>query len=117
MDDFGTEVEQANRFERGAAKEDEPLAVVFVVVAVFAVKFGPVVVLRLVDQIDWDLVAWQCTFQERARDVFATNGDFKTDPGLLNRTPRIERLPEGGHHEDGLVAEIGQFERETSADV
>ena len=44
--------------------------------------------------------------------------------GTSNRTPvcsigrpRVERLPKRGHHDDRLVAQVGQFERQAAADV
>ena len=111
------EIEQPDRFQRGAAEEDEPLAVVFVVVAVLAVELGAIVVLRLVNEVDRHLVARQRALQERAGHRLAADRDFEPDAGLLDRPARVECLPERGHHDDRLVAQIGQFERQAAADV
>ena len=85
VDQLGAQVEQPDRFQRGPAEEHEPLAVVFVVVAVLAVELGPIVVLRLVHEVDRHLVARQRASQERAGDRLAADGHFEPHARLLDR--------------------------------
>ena len=117
VDQLGAQVEQRDRFERGPAEEHEPLAVVFVVVAVFAIELGPIVVLRLVDEVDGHLVARQRAAQEVPATVLRPIGTSNRDAGRLDRPAAVERLPKRGHDDDRLVAELGQLQRQAAANV
>ena len=103
--------------KRGPAEEDEPLAVVFVVVAAFAIQLGPIVVLRLMHEVHRHLVARQRAAQERAGHHLAADGHFEADAGRFDRPAAVERLPKRGQDDDRLVAQLGQFERQAAAHV
>ena len=38
-----------------------------------------------------------------------TDRHFESNAGLLNRPARVECLPEGRHHDHGLVSHVGQL--------
>ena len=92
MDQLAAQVEQRDGLQRRPAEEDEPLAVVFVVVATFAIQLGPIVVMRLMHEVHRHRIARQRTAQESAGHHFAADGHFEADARRFD--PELSRLPD-----------------------
>ena len=83
------QVQQADGLQHGAAEEDEPLAVVDVVLAVDAVELVAVEVLVLLDQIDRHLAAGHRAPEQMAGDHLAADGHDEVDPQRLDRLAAV----------------------------
>ena len=117
MQHVDLQVQQPDGLQHGAAEEDEPLAVVDVVLAVDAVQLVAVEVLVLLDQVDRHLAAGHGAAQQMAGDHLAADGNDEVDPQRLDRLAAIAGLAVGGQDHRRLMAQPGQLDRQRPADV
>ena len=117
MQHVDLQVQQPDGLQHGPAEEDEPLAVVDVVLAVDAVELVAVVVLVLLDQIDGHAAAGQRAPQQMAGDHLAADRDDEVDPQRLDRQAAIAGLAVGGQDHGRLMPQPRHFDRQRPADV
>ena len=112
------QVQQPDRLEHGAAEEDEPLAVVDVVLAVDAVELIAVEILVLLDEVDRHGAAGQVAAGEVAGDHLAADGHDEVDSQRFDGQAAIADLAIGRQDDGRLVSQPGQLDGqapETSA--
>src|SRR4051794_26456973 len=111
VNELRPQIETADCFKSGPAKENKPFAVVLVVVPVFPVELGTVVILRLMNEVNGNLVTGQRAAEERTRNRLAADLNLEALAGFLNLAPGIQCLPESGQHQGHIMPEIRKLSR------
>ena len=118
MNDVGPQAQPANRLEHGPVEEDEPLAVVVVVLAADLVELVAIEVGRLVDQVDRDVGSGEAALMDLSLDRSRTDRDLQRQTrsgsalGPADQTRRWQ-----GRNRQTLMAQISQCAGQGPGDV
>ena len=117
MDQIDFQIEQPDAFENGSTKENESLAIVFVIVTVEPIEFVATVVMLLLYEVNRHVAAWKLATQKRAFGDFRAEWHIKINSGGLDLQAGLKNLAEGGQKKHGAMSQLHQFAGQAAADI